>query len=66
MLVKDQAETKGIVTTYGSIIEGPCAIEDVTVAKKLRDAVAIILAKSTMPDWATGWFSTSSISGRLS
>jgi Asp-tRNA(Asn)/Glu-tRNA(Gln) amidotransferase A subunit family amidase len=50
VIVKDQAETKGIATTYGSIIaKNHVPLEDSTVVKKLKDAGAIILAKSTMP-----------------
>ncbi|KPM44416.1 hypothetical protein AK830_g2106 [Neonectria ditissima] len=62
--VKDQIETAGIRTTFGS---SACATyvpaTDATVVRKLRDAGAVILGKTTMPDWATSWFSTSSMSG---
>jgi Asp-tRNA(Asn)/Glu-tRNA(Gln) amidotransferase A subunit family amidase len=37
--------------------------EDATVARRLRDAGAIVIAKTTLPDWATSWFSYSSVSG---
>ena len=50
VIVKDQAETKGIVTTYGSIVAKEHVPEqDATVVRKLKEAGAIILAKSTMP-----------------
>lgn len=62
--VKDQIETRGLRTTFGS---QTCASyipsQDSTVARKLKDAGAIILGKTSMPDWATSWFSTSSVSG---
>ena len=64
VVVKDQAETKGIVTTFGSIaLDGYIPKEDATVIAKLKEAGAIILAKSTMPDFATSWFGFSSKSG---
>ena len=47
---KDQAATKGLRTTYGSIkAKDNVATEDATVVKKLKEAGAIILAKSSMP-----------------
>ncbi|EXJ92450.1 hypothetical protein A1O3_01001 [Capronia epimyces CBS 606.96] len=62
VLVKDQADTKGLITTYGSIAaKDNVPDEDATVVRKLKDAGAIILGKTTMPDWATSWFSTSSV-----
>ncbi len=65
VLVKDQIETAGIETTFGSVamrryIPG----RDATVVTRLRAAGAIVLAKSTMPDFAASWFSLSSRSGR--
>jgi Asp-tRNA(Asn)/Glu-tRNA(Gln) amidotransferase A subunit family amidase len=33
------------------------------VARRLRAAGAIVIAKTTLPDWATSWFSYSSVSG---
>jgi Asp-tRNA(Asn)/Glu-tRNA(Gln) amidotransferase A subunit family amidase len=48
-IIKDQAETKGLVTTYGSIVaKDHVPEEDATVVKKLKEAGAVILAKSTM------------------
>ncbi|TFC19734.1 amidase [Cryobacterium algoritolerans] len=64
IVVKDQIETAGILTTFGSEASGdyvPSA--DATAIGRLRDAGAIILGKTTMPDFATSWFSTSSRSG---
>lgn len=62
--VKDQAETKGLATSFGSIaIKGYLPAEDATVVAKLRAAGAIILGKTTLPDFATSWFGHSSASG---
>lgn len=64
VVVKDQAETADLPTTFGSGASGdyrPAA--DATAIAKLREAGAIILGKTTMPDFATSWFSTSSRSG---
>lgn len=50
VLVKDQAETKGIVTTFGSrVFESHIPDADATLVKKLKGAGAIILAKTTIP-----------------
>jgi len=57
VVVKDQVETKGIPTTFGSIAEdGYMPADDATAIKKLKAAGAIILAKTAMPDFATSWF----------
>jgi Asp-tRNA(Asn)/Glu-tRNA(Gln) amidotransferase A subunit family amidase len=49
VIVKDQCDTKGVETTYGNICCKHVPTEDATLVKKLRDAGAVILAKSTMP-----------------
>lgn len=50
VIVKDQVETKNMVTTYGSIIaKDHIPTEDATIVKKMKSEGAIILAKSTMP-----------------
>lgn len=50
VIVKDQAATAGLITTYGSIkAKDNVPTEDATLVRKLKDAGAIILAKSTMP-----------------
>jgi amidase len=62
VLVKDQAETAGIRTTFGSIAFGDYVPEqDASLIKRLRQAGAIILAKTSMCDFAAGWFSFSSM-----
>ena len=62
--VKDQAETKGIPTSFGSIaIKGYIPNEDSTLVAKLKEAGAIIIGKTTLPDFATSWFGYSSATG---
>ncbi|HTK07448.1 MAG TPA: amidase [Ktedonobacteraceae bacterium] len=62
VLVKDQAETKNIATAFGSkVFEHYVPEEDAELVKRLRDAGAVILAKTTMCDFAAGWFSFSSL-----
>ncbi|GGC81675.1 hypothetical protein GCM10011512_05500 [Tersicoccus solisilvae] len=64
VVVKDQIETRDLPTTFGSAASGDYRPErDATAIARLRDAGAIILGKTTMPDFATSWFSTSSRSG---
>ena len=66
VLLKDQAETAGLVTTYGSIVaKDNVPSTDATVVRKLKAAGAIILAKTSMPDFACGFVSTSSIPPHL-
>ncbi|KAH9984867.1 amidase signature enzyme [Xylariaceae sp. FL0662B] len=61
VLVKDQADTKGIETNYGSAAtRGNIPAEDAFVVAKLKDAGAVILGKTTMAEWAAVWFSASS------
>ena len=61
VVVKDQVETAGIMTTFGSIaLDGYIPDTDATAISKLRAAGAIILAKTAMPDFATSWFGYSS------
>jgi Asp-tRNA(Asn)/Glu-tRNA(Gln) amidotransferase A subunit family amidase len=62
VLVKDQAETAGLRTTFGSrLFEGYVPEADATLITKLREAGAVILAKTAMCDFAAGWFSSSSM-----
>lgn len=64
IVVKDQAETAGVMTTFGSIaMDGYIPETDATAIAQLRKAGAIILGKTTLPDFATSWFSFSSKSG---
>jgi amidase len=64
VLVKDQVETAGIATTFGSIaLDGYVPGADAALVTRLKQAGAIVLAKTTLPDFATSWFSFSSVSG---
>ena len=64
VVVKDQAETAGIMTTFGSIAaKGYIPEKDATVVRKLREAGALILAKTVLPDFATSWFGYCSMNG---
>lgn len=64
VLVKDQADTEDMPTSYGSqVFEGYRPASDATLVRRLRDAGAVILAKTTMPDFATSYSSFSSRSG---
>jgi Asp-tRNA(Asn)/Glu-tRNA(Gln) amidotransferase A subunit family amidase len=50
VLIKDQANTKGLTTTYGSVVaKGNVPNEDATLVAKMKAAGAIVLAKTTMP-----------------
>ena len=61
ILVKDQADTKGIETLYGSsAMRGNIPQDDAFVIKKLKDEGAIVLGKTTMSEWASTWFSATS------
>ncbi|WP_227379065.1 amidase [Haladaptatus halobius] len=65
VVVKDQIETKGITTTFGSItFKDYVPEQNATLIERLEDAGAIILAKTNLPDWATSWFAFSSVLGR--
>lgn len=57
VIVKDQCDTNGVETAYGNVCCKHIPTEDSTVVKKLRNAGAVILAKSTMP----GLFNISSM-----
>jgi amidase len=64
VLVKDQVETAGIRTTFGSAaFEDYVPEEDATAVRRLREAGALILAKTNLPDFATSWFAYSSAGG---
>lgn len=53
MLVKDNFETKDLQTTAGSLaLKGWIPQRDATQVKRVRDAGAIVLAKTNMAEWA--------------
>ena len=62
--IKDSLNVAGFETCWGSrLYAGRRADEDETPARRLRAAGAVILAKTTMCDWAAGFSSLSSLSG---
>ena len=64
MLLKDNIETCEMPTTFGSAAFAAYQpTQDATVVRKLRAAGAIILGKTTLPDFATSWWAYSSMSG---
>jgi amidase len=65
VIVKDNYDTKGLQTTGGSLaMKGFVPEEDAFMVKRLREAGAIVLAKSNMAEWAFSPYVTmSSIAG---
>ena len=49
VIVKDQCDTKNVETAYGNVCCKHIPTEDSTLVRKLREAGAVIMAKSTMP-----------------
>lgn len=65
VLLKDQAETADIRTTFGSeAAENHVPTEDATITKNIKDAGGIILAKTNLPDFACSFFCYSSAQGQ--
>ena len=65
VLVKDQVSTADIVTTYGSeAFAEYVPSTDATIVRRLREAGAIVLAKTNLPDWAAGFVGHSSAAGQ--
>jgi len=64
ILIKDQAETAGLRTTFGSaLFKDYLPEQDSAVVEKIRAAGAIILAKTSMNDLACGYSSHSTMTG---
>ncbi|MBQ1448178.1 MAG: aspartyl/glutamyl-tRNA amidotransferase subunit A, partial [Erysipelotrichaceae bacterium] len=62
--VKDNYNTKGILTTAGcKILDNYIPVYDATVVKKLKEAGAIMIAKSSMDELAMGGSNLTSIIG---
>jgi amidase len=56
LLVKDQIETSDMPTTYGSaVFKDFIPQRDATIVTKLRTAGAVIIAKTTMGEYASGY-----------
>jgi len=64
VVVKDQAETADLPTTFGSVaFKSYRSRRDATAVARMRAAGAVILAKTSLPDFATSWFGISSVLG---
>jgi amidase len=48
--IKDDVDVEGEVTTYGSSAHGPAPSHDAEVVRRLRDAGAVILGKTSVPE----------------
>ena len=48
--IKDDVDVAGEVTTYGSAAHGPARTADAEVIRRLRDAGAVIIGKTTVPE----------------
>ena len=58
--VKDFTPTAGITTTYGSMAhEHHVPDRDAVIVRRLRDAGAILVGKTTTPEFASSWFTRS-------
>ena len=65
VLVKDQAETEGITTTFGSeACSDYVPDSDAAIVTRIKEAGGIVLAKTNMPDWASAYFGYSSQHGQ--
>lgn len=61
IIVKDNYDTEGLQTTAGSkALEGSVPPDDAYQVRKLREAGAIVLAKSNMAEWAFSPYVTES------
>ena len=57
VLVKDQVDTSDMPTTYGSaVFNGFIPPADATVVTRLKKAGTVIIAKTTMGEYASGYF----------
>ena len=64
VVVKDNIRTAGIATAFGSAAFGDHVPDtDATLVTALRRAGAVIIGKTTMPDFAVSWHGHSSRSG---
>ena len=62
--LKDLFDTKGLITGWGAEpYQNRVPSRDATIVKKLKDAGAIIVGKTTMPDFAASWWGYGSVHG---
>jgi amidase len=48
--IKDDVDVAGEVTTYGTSAHGPARMQDAEVVRRLREAGAVIVGKTTVPE----------------
>ncbi|BBY82537.1 amidase [Mycolicibacterium pulveris] len=48
--IKDDVDVAGATTTYGSAAHGPACTQDAEVVRRLRDAGAVIIGKTAVPE----------------
>lgn len=48
--IKDDVDVEGQTTTYGSAAHGPACARDAEVVRRLRDAGAVIIGKTSVPE----------------
>ena len=48
--IKDDVDVAGEVTTYGTAAHGPARAQDAEVVRRLREAGAVILGKTAVPE----------------
>lgn len=64
VLLKDNIDTADLPTSYGNVaFANRRPAQDATVVTRLKAAGALILGKTTLPDFATSWWGYSSRSG---
>ena len=59
--IKDDVDVAGEVTTYGSTAHGPAPTKDAEVVRLLRDAGAVILGKTAVPEMMIWPFTESGV-----
>jgi len=65
VLIKDQAETEDITTTFGSeACTNYIPDSDAAIVTRIKQAGGIVLAKTNLPDWASAYFGYSSANGQ--
>jgi amidase len=61
VLVRDEVETSDMITTYGSaVFKDFIPKRDATIVTRLKSAGAIVVGKSTMGEFASGYLSSAS------
>ncbi|WP_069164065.1 amidase [Nocardia altamirensis] len=61
--IKDEVDVAGVVTTFGTSANSTPAAADAEVVRRLRDAGAIIIGKTAMPEFGQWPFTESSTYG---